>query len=278
VTHHRRARALAVLAAAAALSCGHAAPPPRRAIHATLPAPFALQLVVPWKAGSRVARLRLDDAARPYLVTTDSFIPLAHLPSGADAKPFRIGGAATLTDATWADGGVILLVVGTQLGTVDEHGFRAIADLPAPGMRVVASGPDRCWLFAPAAGEGRLYLYDRAGTVTEVLRAPSAIHAAAGTPAHAYAAIDTSIVRITERGVELVLDGGQPILALAAARDHGVFFSTATGTFYLSDQRAIARLAAAGASAIEARGDDVYFVFDGLGIVRGAPVSAFASR
>jgi hypothetical protein len=262
---------------AGALSCGHAAPPPRRAIHATLPGSFALELVVPWKADSHVARLRLDDAGHPYLVTTDSFVPLAHLPSGADAKPFRIGGVATLTDATWADGGVMLLVAGTQLGTVDEHGFRAIADLPAPGMRVVAAGPDRCWLFAPA-GDGRLYLYDRAGTVTEILRAPSAIHAAAGTSAHAYAAIDTSIVRITDRGAELVLDGGQPIIALAAARDHGVFFSTATGTFFLSDQRAIARLTAASASAIEARGDDVYFVFDGLGIVRGAPVSAFASR
>ena len=269
--------AAGALAAVMALSCGHAATTPPRAMHAALPAPFALHLVVPWK-DSHAARLRLDDGGRPYLVTADAFVPLAHLPSGADAKPFRIGGAATLTDAAWADGGVMLLVVGAQLGTVDEHGFRAIADLPAPGMRVIAAGPDRCWLFAPAAGDGRLYLYDRAGTVTEVLRAPSAIQAASGTPAHAYAAIGSSIVRISERGAELVLDGGQPIVALAAARDTGVFFSTATGTFFLSDQRALSRLTAAGASAIEARGDDVYFVFDGLGIVRGAPVSAFAAR
>jgi hypothetical protein len=245
---------------------------------AALPAPFALHLVVPWKADSHAARLRLDDGARPYLVTADTLVPLAHRPSGADARPFRIGGAATLTDVAWVEGGVMLLVVGTQLGTVDEHGFRAIADLPAPGMRVVAAGPDRCWLFAPAAGEGRLYLYERAGTVTEVLRAPSAIHAAAGTPAHAYVAIDSAIVRITDRGAELVLDGGQPIVALAAAGDTGIFFSTATGTFFLSEQRALSRVTAAGASAIEERGDDVYFMFDGLGIVHGAPVSAFAGR
>ena len=264
-----------IVAALTLASCGHAAPPPTRALQAALPAPFALQVVVPWKGDAHVARLRLDDGGRPYFVTADAFVPLAHLPSGADAKAFRIAGAAALTDATWADGGAMLLVVGTQLGTVDQHGFRAIADLPAPGMRVVAAGSDRCWLFAPEAHDGRLYLYDRAGTVTEVLRAPGAIRAAAGTPVHAYAAIDSAIVRISARGAEVVLDGGQPIIALAAARDNGVFFSTATGTFFLSEQRAITRLTAAGASAIEARGDDVFFVFDGLGVVRGAPVSAF---
>ena len=53
---------------------------------------------------------------------------------------------------------------------------------------------------------------------------------------------------------------------------------TATGTFYLSEQCALSRITAAGASSIEARGDDVYFMFDGLGLGRGAPVSAFASR
>jgi hypothetical protein len=270
--------AVGAVIASVALSCGHATPPPVRPVQAALPASFAMHVVVPWKGDTRAARLRLDDGARPYFVTADTFVPLAHLASGADAKPFRIAGAATLTDATWADGGVMLLVVGTQLGTVDDHGFRAIADLPAPGMRVVAAGPEHCWLFAPAASEGRLYLYDRAGTVTELLRAPGAIHAVTGTPAHAYAVIDSAIVRISERGAEVLLDGGQPIVALAAARDSGAFFSTATGTFYLSDQRALSRLTAAGASAIEARGDDVYFVFDGLGIVRGAPVSAFAAK
>jgi len=266
------------LLALVAFACGHSTPPPARPVTAALPAPFALHVVVPWKGDVHTARLRLDDGAHPYFVTADTIVPLAHLASGAEAKAYRIGGAATLTDAAWADGGVMLLVVGAQLGTVDAHGFRAIADLPAPGMRVVPADSDHCWLFDPAAKEARLYLYDRAGTIMEVLRAPSPIRGVAGVPAHAYVALDSSIVRISTRGVEVVLDGGQPIIALAAARERGVFFATATGTFLLSDDRAVSRLTAAGATSIESRGDDVYFVFDRVGVVRGAPVSAFTSR
>jgi hypothetical protein len=268
----RRAAALAALA----IACSHPHAPPR-ALRASLPPSFALQVVVPWRGGPHAARLRLDDGARPYLVTDDTFVPLARLPSGADARPFRIGGVSAIADVAWADGGVMLLVAGQQLATVDEHGFRPLADLPAADMRVVAAGAERCWLFAPSAADGRLYLYDRAGTVAEILRAPTAIHAVSGPVERAYAAIDTSIVRVSASGgVALVFDGGQPIVALVAA-GAGVFFSTATGTFFLSERNALTRLMSAGASAIEIRGDDVFLVLDGLGVVRGTPVSAFAA-
>jgi hypothetical protein len=268
----RRAAALAALA----IGCSHPHAPPR-ALRASLPPSFALQVIVPWRGGPHAARLRLDDGARPYLVTDDTFVPLARLPSGADARPFRIGGVSAITDVAWADGGVMLLVAGQQLATVDEHGLRPLADLPAADMRVVAAGAERCWLFAPSAAAGRLYLYDRAGTVAEILRAPTAIHAVSGPVERAYAAIDTSIVRVSASGgVALVFDGGQPIVALAAA-GAGVLFSTATGTFFLSERNALTRLMSAGASAIEIRGDDVFLVLDGLGVVRGTPVSAFAA-
>jgi hypothetical protein len=259
-----------------AIACSHPHAP--KALRASLPPSFAMQVVVPWKGSPKVARLRLDDGARPYLVTNDTFVPLAHLPSGADARPFRIGGVSAIGDVAWADGGVMLLVAGQQLDTVDEHGLRPLADLPVANMRVVAAGAERCWLFAPSAADGRLYVYNRAGTVEEILRAPTAIHAVSGPVERAYVAIDTSIVRVSSSGgVELVFDGGQPIVALAAARA-GVFFSTATGTFFLSERNALTRLMGAGASAIEIRGDDMFLVLDGLGIVRGTPVSAFAAN
>jgi hypothetical protein len=264
----------AVALAALAIGCSHAPP---RALRASLPPSFALQLVVPWRGSPHAARLRLDDAARPYLITDDTFVPLARLPSGADARPFRIAGVSAIADVAWAGGGVMLLVAGQQLATVDEQGFRPLADLPAEHMRVVAAGAERCWLFAPAAADGRLYLYDRAGTVVEILRAPAAIHAVSGPVERAYAAIDTSIVRVSPSGgVTLVFDGGQPIVALAAA-GAGVLFSTTTGTFFLSEGNAVMRLTSVGASAIEIRGDDVFFLLDGLGIVRGTPVSALAA-
>jgi hypothetical protein len=267
----RRAAALAVLA----IACSHPHAP--HALRASLPPSFAMQVVVPWQGNPKLARLRLDDTARPYLVTDDTFVPLAHLPSGADARPFRIGGVTAIGDVAWADGGVMLLVADQQLDTVDEHGLRPLADLPVANMRVVAAGTEQCWLFAPSAADGRLYIYNRAGTVEEILRAPTAIHAVSGPVERAYAAIDTSIVRVSASGgVELVFDGGQPIVALAAARA-GVFFSTATGTFFLSERNALTRVMRAGATAIEIRGDDLFLVLDGVGIVRGTPVSAFAA-
>ena len=155
-------------------ACAHApvAAPAAPVAAPALPAGFAFDRVASWTTGPAGGRLRLDAAGRPYLITGDVLIPLARLPSGADATPFRIAGASPIGDATWVDDGVILLVVGDQLGTIGEHGFAPILALPERGMRAVAAARDKVWLFAPrATGDGTLFLYKRTGGLSAVLHA-----------------------------------------------------------------------------------------------------------
>ncbi|HEX3760220.1 MAG TPA: hypothetical protein VHW23_15995 [Kofleriaceae bacterium] len=257
-----------------------AAPAPMP-VQPALPASFAFDLVAPGPAPA--ARLRLDGAGRPYLVTRDTLVPLARLASGEAAQPFRIAGAAAIGDVAWVGDGVMLFVVGSQLGALDEHGFAPFLELPEPDMAVVAAGPDRCWLF-PRGGGGRLYLYERAGTLTEVLHVDEPIRAVSGPPQRAHVAVGSSILRIaadpraaSTGAAELVFDAGEPIVALAAVAPAGVLFSTRGGTFYLSGGAAVTRVTPQVASAIAVHGDDVFLAFDAAGIVHGAPVSALAS-
>jgi len=245
----------------------------------SLPAGFTLDVVVPWQAELVLARLRLDDHARPFLLTQDTIVPLKQLPDGSTANAFRIAGIDAITDLTWNTDGVMLLVVGRQLGTLDEHGFRALVDLPVAGMRVVSAGPDHCWLFAPRAPTGDLYLYDKNGTIAEVVRARSPVTGVSGSARQAVAAIDTSIVKFgTDGTIQMVFDGDQAITAIAASDGGGVFFATAGGTFFLSPRNALTRLTATGARGIEIRGDDVFFILEDVGIVHGAKVSAFRTQ
>lgn len=242
---------------------------------APLPPGFSLDVVVALKP-STPARLRLDEAGRPYLITADALVPVQRLPSGETAKPFKIRNATPIGDVTWADDGVMLIVVGAELGVIRERGFQAILQLPQPGMRVVRAAAERVWLFAPDDAEGRLYLYDKAGMVSQLLRAGLPIRAVSGTPDRVYVAVGTTLLRITDTAVDIVFDGSEDIVAIAAT-PAGVFVSLASGTFFRTDAGAISRLTKNGALAIESRGDDVYMHLDALGVIRGAPVSAFAN-
>src|SRR5262245_58275313 len=95
------------LVAMAALVVACAAPPAPRSptpkdVGPALPAGFKLEVVVPWQAELVVARLRLDDQGRPFLVTQDTIVPLKQLPNGNAARPFRIAGVDAITDLTWS--------------------------------------------------------------------------------------------------------------------------------------------------------------------------------
>jgi hypothetical protein len=247
-------------------------------VEPAFPAGFSLDVVLTLQPGRRDTRLRLDGGGRPYLVTKDTFVPLQRLASGDAAKAFKVAQADPIGDVAWMEEGVMLIVVGNKLGVIGERGFVPILDLPMSGMRVVAATTERCWLFAPETeGEGRLYVYAKAGTVTELLRAPAAIRAVSGTPDRAYLAVNGSLMRIAGANAELVFDGPEPIVALGAIAA-GVFFSTKSGTFFLSNRNEVSRLTKDGALAIETHGDEVFLHLDALGIVRGAPVSAFAGK
>jgi hypothetical protein len=244
---------------------------PRIAVPA-LPPSYALDIVVP--AQTKLdARLRLDEGGRPYLVGRNVFLPLPRLASGEPAKPFKIAKASAIGDATWSDDGVLLLVVGSELGVIREQGFVKVATLPAPDMRVVAATKGQVWLYAPDAPDGRLYLYDKSGTVTVPFEAGAPIRAVSGTPNRVYVAIGKSLLRITDR-VELVFASPDPIIAIAATAK-GAYFSTTGGTYFRTEPGVVSRIAKDGAIAIATHGEEVFLQLESVGIVRGTPTSAF---
>lgn len=249
--------------------------PPPSPSQPTLPAGFSLDLVVPLKPGGS-GRLKLDDAGRAYIVTKDMLVPALRLPDGTPAKPFKLANATAIEDVAWADDGVVLVVVGSELGVLGPEGFLAILALPGPGMRVVPAAPGRVWLFAPGDRDGHLYLYDKAGTVSELLRAGVPIRDVSGSPDRVYVASGGSLVRIAGQQVELVFTGRDHILTVSATQS-GAFLSTSAGTFYRSDAGVITRITRDGAIAIETHGDNVYLHLDAVGIVRGGPISVVAN-
>jgi hypothetical protein len=199
------------------------------------------------------ARLRIDTAGRPYVITPAAIVPIQRLASGEPARPFRVAGAAAIEDAAWVDD-VLLLIVGRQLGTIDDRGFVPIVALPVEHMRIAAASADSCWLFA----NDRLYKYTKGSTaLVETLHAPGAIGAVSGS----YVAIGGSLVRRTD----LVFDGDDPILAVAETPT-GAIFSTRRGVFALVGTT-VSQLAAQPALAIAIHGDDVFLQLDGVGIV-----------
>ena len=259
-------RAAFVLIALAA--CAAPRPPVRAPADIAAPPAIALTTLVELPT-TTTARLRLDDAGRPYLITHTTIVPLQRLDSGEAARPFRIAGAAELEDAAWMDDGVLVIVVGQELGVVGETGFAPVATLPSPHMHVTRAAADTAWVFAPASSDGRLYIYAKSGALTEVLHAPAAITAVSGSLERAFLAIGGSILRLTAHATtELVFDGADPIIALAATPT-GVMFSTRNGVF-VAHERAVVRLTAQPASAIEVHGDDVILVLQGIGVVQGA--------
>jgi hypothetical protein len=209
-------------------------------------------------------RLRLDADGHPYLISRSTIVPLQRLASGDPAKPFRITGATLIDDLAWTSDGVMVFVVGQQLGVVGDAGFAPIVTLPTPHMRVVTASADTMWLFGP---DGHLYTYAEDGTLTEVLHVPAAIADVSGSLDRTYVAIGGSIVRLTNRTTtELVFDAADPITALAAI-PNGVLFSTTRGVFVLSNDRAVARLTDGPAVALAVHGDDVFLQLDGTGVV-----------
>lgn len=265
--------ALAALSAFVA-ACG--APPrptaPKRPIvvRADLPPGYSLDVVLRLQPGSaRDTRLRVDPRVGPYLITPNTVVPLRRLPDGQPAKPFRIAKADPIGDVDWTYDGVMLIVVGSELGVLGEKGFTPILALPKSGMHVVAGDDEySCLLFDPSDSSGRLYHYRKEGTVMELLRVPGPIRAVDGSPPEAFVATGGSLLRISGWDeVELLYDGAEPILAVADGSP-GVFFSTANGTFYRSREGVVRRLMKESAVAIEKSGIDVFFHVDAVGIVR----------
>jgi hypothetical protein len=265
-----------VLGLVVVAACSQPRPRPARPIEIrpALPTGFVLETVVA-QVPAEAPRLRLDGGGRPFLVSKDVLVPLQKLPSGEPAKPFRIGKADAIGDVTWLEEGVIMLVVGAQLGVVTEAGFQPILPLPHEGMRVVAATANSLWLFAPGSVDGHLYLYEKGDKLSEPLRIEAPITAVSGTPDRFYVVTGHSLLRVAKGALELVFDGDEDIRAVAAAAN-GVLFATKSGSFYISDAGAITRLTSDGASAIELHGDELFMVTDAHGIVRGAPVSSLA--
>lgn len=235
-------------------------------------APVAFERLVDLPV-STSGRLRLDADGHPYLIGRATIVPIQRLPSGEPAKPFRVAGAPGLDDVAWTSDGVMLLVVGQQLGVVGDTGFAPVLALPAPHMRVAAAGAETVWL---AGGDGRLFTYRKGGALAEVLHAPSAITDVSGTPERAYVAVGGSILRASGASTELVFDAADPITALAAVPD-GVVFSTTRGVFALLHDRAT-RLLDTSAIAIAAHGDDVFVQLAGVGVVRGSLAAIAAAQ
>lgn len=247
--------------------------------------PRSFQMTFVWRTGRSLAvaprevRLRVDSSRRPVLLLGDLFVPLRADAAVAPPPPFRFGNVPRVDDATWTEDGVLLVVSDRALGVATPEGFVPIVELPASGMRVVPAEPGRCWLFG---GEGdfrrRLFLYDKMGTVAPFLAAPGPIAAVAGTAERVYVATGGALLRVTPgESAVLLYRGAEPIRAVAAAGDVGIFFTTAHGVFFLREGGASFRILDEGADDVHVRGDVLLLLFDGVGVVRGSPVSSFAT-
>lgn len=253
------------------------------AFEATVPRSFEMRFV--WRMGRTISlspippRLRVDAAGRPVLLYGDVFVPLRPSDALTPAPPFRLGDWGGLDDAAWMADGTLLVVRDRTLGVVLPEGFVRIADLPAARMHVAPAGPGRAWLFG---GEGdlarRLYLYDQSGVVAPVLAAAEPIAAVAGTADRLFVATGGVLLRVTPGdGAVLLHRGGEPIRALALAGDAGVFFTTAAGVFFLREGGASWRVLDEGAEDVQVRGEELYLLFRDAGVLRGSPVSSFAT-
>lgn len=267
------------LVACGAASTRPAAPAPVAPLAAVVPDGFDLALV--WRSESvgpaptPHPRLRVDPSGRAFALVDDVFVPLTS-PSGTVAKPIRLRNIA-IGDYAWADDGMLLVVVDRALHRVTPAGLDRLAELPARGMHVATATADRCWLFGGEGDSaGAIFLYDQRAGLHSVLQFPKPVRAITGTPARAHVATEGSILRIALGSpMELVYDGEDEIVALADAADGGVFFSTKRGVFYLSSDRRLLHLMNERASDLQSTTNELYMVFDDVGIARGAPLSAF---
>ena len=237
-------------------------------------APVAFERVVDLPV-STSGRLRLDAEGHPYLIGRSTIVPVERLASGEPAKPFRIAGVTTIDDVAWTSDGVMLVVVGPELGVVAGAGFTPVVTLPAPHMRVVAAGADSLWV---SGGDGRLFAYDKgSAALVEVVRSPAAIADVSGTRDRVYLAVGGSLLRATHgTSVELVFDAADPITAVAAVPD-GVLFSTTRGVFALLHDR-VTRLLDTSAVALAIHGDVLFVQLAGVGVVRGSLAAIAAAQ
>ncbi|MBI2895444.1 MAG: hypothetical protein HYY06_17950 [Deltaproteobacteria bacterium] len=100
----------------------------------------------------------------------------------------------------------------------------------------------------------------------------------AGSGDRAYVAAGGALLRVAPGdGTVLLFRSDEPIRAVAAAGDVGIFFTTARGVFFLREGGVSFRMLDEGAQDLQVRGDDLFLLFEGAGVVRGSPVSSFAT-
>lgn len=287
--HHRRSSCvLALIALAVSVSwCAKAVQAPATPATAVQPRPRSIlprsfEVGFLWQPAAGVTmprnlRLRVDAAGRPVLLHGASFLPLATERGAPAPPPFGIAAMSPPDDAIWTDDGAMLFIHGRQLSVATPSGLRAIRRLPAPGMRLAPAGRGKCWVFGGAgAFAPRLFLYDAAGTVVPYFDAPGPITAVSGTLESVHVAAQGVVLRLSPTaGIFALYQGAEPVHALAAAPGVGVLFSTTRGVFFLGEDGSSVRIGDQRAAELHVRGQDLFVLYEGVGILRGRPLSSF---
>lgn len=236
---HRLRRVL-VASSMALMACGTAtasgsqlvASPGLRVIRVLGPATARLRKVRPGLglSGTLAKGILITSGSRLYEVRRGAWI------GEWDRHP--LVGLALLGDE-------VLVIRRRQLLSLRGDRFVPLAELPEPGMRLVAAGDaDALYAFGGGAGGRSIYRISRLGEVERLVRADVAVTALAEAGGEVLFALGPEIYLLSRRGSPALLyRGAEPVLALELDPDQGIpFFATPSGVFALSGIQPIALL------------------------------------
>ncbi len=206
---------------------------------------------------------------QPMLAKGDTFAPVKDRPERT-LPTFRVAGVDAGAIAFAADG-ALLVVSGRALGVVSAGGFKKLADLPAEGLRLAAAGPKQVLLF----GGEHLYRYTAGGRVEHLLHAQAPIDAAASDGTRIVLATGNAVVALEQGALSLVVETPTRLTCLALAPRGGLFLASAAGIDWAARGRRYPFVKGKG-GAVRVRGNELFVLFPGEGVLKVAPLDGFA--
>jgi hypothetical protein len=221
-------------------------------------------------------RLRLDAEGRPHILIGRSLIGLK---DRQDRKPvlLRIPGKEKIDDFTWFPDGTFLAVSEDRLGVPGKDRFHVILTLPDRGMRITPADPGRFYIHGGGGGQRRnLYLYERGGRLTHLLRLPFPIVDVTGVGNVTFVAAGRTIYLVAQnRPITRVYEAKDDLRSLVLAPAGGLFYVTDNGVGYLRGLGACFTFLKGRGAKIAVFGEDLYLSFADLGVLKASPVSSF---
>ena len=221
-------------------------------------------------------RLRLDAEGRPHILIGRSLIGLK---DRQDRKPvlLRIPGKEKIDDFTWLPDGTFLAVSEDRLGVPGKDRFHVILTLPDRGMRITPADPGRFYIHGGGDEQRRnLYLYEKGGRLTHLLRLPFPIVDVTGIGNVTFVAAGRTIYLVAQnRPITRVYEAKDDLRSLVLAPTGGLFYATDNGVGYLRGLGAGFTFLKGRGAEIAVFGEDLYLSFADLGMLKASPVSSF---